>query len=398
MAEQPRHYAGQQQYPPQRQRPPETHCPPQGPPADQPNPPSGECQPITPPEPPVLAEPKPCEDPPCNCPTTPPSTPNCLEDLINEQSREITEAERAKLFKAELEALVKKAKTAKEEYTLDKYKELRDTWKKRDGEIVEVIRKLVCAVPCWWCLIECHICPLIYAIRYREQKLWGGGQLIAEVHSLYDLRYWHERNREARKAEFERIKAVLAAWEKPVTTIQAVLTETQKILQEANFIAPDATKLIYDMFLRVVPLHLAIAPPADSGYVTGIAKEYTDFCHCDEGYPDDCCGPDVGKPSIRARLIGPQPYLIHPDQYYDVICCLAKQRYLPAKDALAKADADFEAVDAEITRYTAEIDEKLKSLEKDAKAALPKQPIDCDSYEQHDDEEPPPQQNGKTGR
>jgi hypothetical protein len=294
MAEQPRHYAGQQQYAQHRQRPPENHCPPPGPPADQPKPPSGECQPITPPEPPVLEEPQKCEDPPCNCPTPPPSTPNCLEDLINEQSREITEAERAKLFKAELEALVKKAKLAKEEYTLDKYKELRDAWKKRDAEIVEVIRKLVCAVPCWWCLIECHICPLIYAIRYREQKLWGGGQLIDEVHSLYDLRYWHERNREARKKEFERIKAVLAAWEKPATTIQAVLAETQKILQEANFIAPDATKLVYDIFLRAVPLHLAIAPPADSGCVTGIAKEYTDFCLCDEGYPDDCCGPDVG--------------------------------------------------------------------------------------------------------
>ena len=88
-----------------------------------------------------------------------------------------------------------------------------------------------------------------------------------------------------------------------------MLADTQKILQEANFIAPDAAKLVYDIFLRVVPLHLAIAPPADSGYVTGIAKEYTEFCHCDEGEPDDCCGPDVGRLMYRSMSVSVMPCL-----------------------------------------------------------------------------------------
>ena len=393
MADQTR-YGNQGQQGNHRQRPQENCSPTPTTPADQPNSPTGQCQPIPRPDPPVLPEPPKCEDPDCNCPSTPPESPNCLEDLIKEQTREITEAERAKTFKAELEALVKKAKAARDEYTYDKYKELRDTWKRRDAEICEIIRKLVCAVPCWWCLIECHICPLIYAVRYREQKLCGDGTLPTTVTSLYDLRYWHDRNKEARKKEFDRVKAVLAAWESPAQTIAGVLADSAKILQDANFIAPDASKLIYDIFFHVVPMHLAIAPPAESGYVTGIAKEYTEFCHCDEGSPDDCCGPDVGRPSIRDRLIGPLPYLIAPDQYFQIICCLAKERYLPAKDALAKAEACYDAVDNEIKKFTTEIDDKVKSLEKDAKAALPKQPICCDEYEC--DDEPP--SNGRTSR
>ncbi len=372
---------------PHHQRSSDNGCPPSVPPADQPRSPTGECQPVEPKTPPELPEPEKCDAPPCNCPALPPDASTCLDDLIREQAREITAAERAKTFKAELEALLQKAKAAKEEYTVERYKQLQSEWKKRDAEIVDVIRKLVCAFPCWWCVIECHICPLIYAIRYREQKLWGEGQLAAEVHSLYDLRYWHERNRDARKREFDRIKLVLAAWENPAETIQGVLDDTKKILQEASFNGPDASEFIYTLFFRVVPLHLAIAPPADSGCVTGIAKEYTDFCHCDDGHPDDCCGPNVGKPSVREQVIGPKPYLIHPDQFFTIICCLAKERYLPAKDALAQAEAEYQSVDDEIKRYTTEIDEKLSSLEKDAKAALPRQPIDCDAYQPTDGDE-----------
>ena len=35
------------------------------------------------------------------------------------------------------------------------------------------------------------------------------------IYSLYDLRHWHERNRDAKKRVFDRVKSVLAVWEKP---------------------------------------------------------------------------------------------------------------------------------------------------------------------------------------
>ena len=78
---------------------------------------------------------------------------------------------------------------------------------------------------------------------------------------------------------------------------------------------------------------------------------------------------------LRRRLLGPQPYLINPKDYFGVICCLAKERYLPAKNAYAAAQSAWESVDSEIKRLTTEIDEKIKSLEKDAKAVLP---ANCD--------------------
>jgi hypothetical protein len=352
-------------------------CGPKGPPAGQPKPPGGTCTPPADNTPPPLREPDPCEPPECcECPKPPPSTSTCIDALIEDQAREIREAERAKIFKEALETLLKKVNAAKVDYNADSFKVLLDEWKRQDEVIAELIRKLVCAVPCWRCVIECYICPLLYEVRYREEKLYGGGALYGDVHSLLDLRYWHERDLANKKAAFERIAGVLGAWEKPAETIRNALAANKKVVDEANLLALDASKLIYDVFFKVVPLHLAIAPPSGSGVTTVIAAEYTEFCECDEGKPDDCCGPDVGVPSIRERLVGPQPYLVDPARYMDVICCLVKERYFPAKDAYGTAEAAWEKVDTEIKRLAAEVTDKTANLEKNAKAALPK-PVDC---------------------
>lgn len=382
---------------PNPSNPPHGHggqCEPGEDPAGQPKDPGDTCDKLPESEPPVLEEPEKCPEPPCNCPKGEDPKSNCLDDMIAQQASALAEAERTKVFKADLEALLAKAKVARQEYTADKHQKLLDEWQRQDGLIVELIRKLVCAVPCWWCVIECHICPLLYAIRYREQKLYGDGTLYPQVHTLYDLRYWHERNRDAKKRVFDRVKSVLAVWEKPAQTIEKALADDAKLIADAGkFLAPDAAKLVYDVFLRLVPMHLAIAPPA-SVLATAIDKEYTKFCECDQGSPDDCCGPDVGQASVRQRLVGPQPYLIDPNQYFSVICCLVKERYEPAKTALAKAEAAFQSVDAEIKRYLAEIDERVKSFEKDAKGAIPSA-IDCCSYEQRGGDE---QSSGATAR
>jgi hypothetical protein len=371
-----------------------TQCEPSSDPAGQPKDPGGDCQKIPETQPPELKEPEKCPDPPCNCPHGPVTTSTCLDDMIAQQGAALAEADRTKVFKADLEALLAKAKAAKQDYTTDKYGKLIDEWKKQDAQIIDLIRKLVCAVPCWWCVIECHICPLLYEIRYREQKLYGDGTLYTEVHNLYDLRYWRERDRDQKKRMFDRVKNVLAAWEKPAQTIEKALADDAKLIADAGkFLAPDAPKLVYDVFLRLIAMHLAIAPPA-SVAKTAIDKQYTQFCECDQGTPDDCCGPDVGVTSIRDRLIGPQPYLVDPNLYFDIICCLVKQRYEPAKSALAKAEAAFQSVDADVKRYQTEIDDRLKSFEKDARGAIPNV-VDCCSYEQPPSDQPP---SGATAR
>jgi hypothetical protein len=354
-------------------------CEPDSPgPSDQPKDPGGDCTNLPPDNPPVLKDPEKCvPDPKCECPHPPAVHPTCFDDLIAKEGKEISEGDRAKISKADLEALQAKAKAAAADYTRDKYKKLVAQWVQNDAGIAELIRKLVCAVPCWWCLIECEICPLLYEIRYRQQLLYGDGALYPEVHSLYDLRYWHDRNRYAKKYALDRIKAVLAAWEKPAQTIEKILADNAKLVSDAGKTVALDGKLVYDVFLRLVPLHLAIAPPASSGKVTNIAKRYTQFCECDKGKPDNCCGPDVGVLSLRQRLIGPQPYLIPPGKYFDLICCLATKRYLPAKDAWSQAESAFEDVDAQIKRLTGEVDDKIKSFDKNAKGALP---VDCSDW------------------
>ncbi len=343
-------------------------------PADQPRDPGGTCE-LTPAStPPTLDDPKRCE-PACKCPHEPPTAPTCFDDLIAAQAKEIAEAERAKLFKTDLEAILALAKTASAEYTQEKYAKLVEDWNKNDADITELIRKLDCAVPCWRCLIECFVCPLLEEIRVREVRLYGDGTLIKEVKSLYDLRYWHDRNLDSAKRRYERIKAVLSAWQKPAQTIEKAIADCRAMILDAGkLLAPDAAKVVYDVFLKLVPLHLAIAPPASTGNVTRIAKEYTTFCECDVGTPDDCCGPDVGVPTLRRRLVGVQPYLVLPSQFFPILCCLAKERYLPAKDVLSSAESAFADIDAQIKRLPAEVDERMKALEKTAKGALP---ADC---------------------
>jgi hypothetical protein len=381
MAADPKQQTGEDEHPDPKQQTGEGEHPDPCAPADQPKLPADKCEDLPkPPTVPKIPEPKPCKFE-CECPEPPSATSNCLDELIAVENSLIKKAERAQSFKDELTALLDKTKAAQLEYTWDKYTALVKEWKRQDGQIVELIKKLVCAFPCWRCMVECVICVPIYAIRDLELKLNGRRIPFAPVDpiptaadSLYDLRYWYERNRDARQAVFERIKKVLAAWEKPAQTIEKALADDDKIIKDAsNVMAADAAKLLYDVFFILIPRHLAIAPPsdaADENTQTRIETQYAEFCPCDKDVPDACCGPDVGEMSLRERLVGPQPYLIAPDRYWDIVCCLVQKRYQPAKEALAQAESDFADADATVKSAAAAIDEQIKSLESAAKAKL----------------------------
>ena len=360
----------------------ERECGPSDNPADQPKPPGNEeCEEIPSTTPPTLKEPTPCPpDPDCKCPQGPKSTTDCLEELIAKQSATLAAGDKAKAFKSDLEKFLEKSKTGAQDYTREKFDKLVKQWVEQDTAIADLIRKLVCAVPCWHCIIECYVCPLIDNLRMIEESLYGDGTLYTDVHNLHDLLYWHSRDKETKERRFMRIQKVLTAWEKPAQTIDAILTENKALIESAGkTLASDAGKVIYDVFKRLVPKHLAIAPPSGSAWKTKISKEYSEFCACDKGKPDDCCGPDVGEWSLRQRLIGPQPYLVNPNDYLTLICCLVEQRYGPAQEALAKAEADWASYDSRIKRYKDQIEKGLQSLEKDAKGVIPTV-IDCSNY------------------
>ena len=352
-----------------------------GGPADQPKLPEQEClPPDTSGEPtvPEITGTDPCEAV-CTCPPPPSSGTNCFDKLIADQARAISEAERAKSFKADLEALLQKAKTAQDEYTTEKYTLLLDRWKQQDRDIAELIHRIVCAAPCWLCQVECQVCSLFNKVRDLELLLKGrADQRYDKVYSLYDKRYWQERDLELKQAAFDRVKKVLTVWEKPAADIETVLNENQKLMASVKELASDSAKGLYDVFIRLLPLHLSIAPPASTA-VTVIDKKYTELCRCGEAEPDDCCGPDVGAQTVRMRMLERHAYLVAPTEYFPIICCLVNSRYLPAKDALAKAESDLASTVAEIKRVGDEIKARMESMEKDAKAELAK-PFDCSIY------------------
>lgn len=365
-------------------------------PADQPKPPGNgdDCAFPPPKDPPKLPDPDNCPDPDpsCKCPTKKTPTPICLDKLIATQTATIASAEKAKAFKTDLEKFLTSAKAASQDYTRDKYDKLVKQWREKDRDIAELIRKLVCAVPCWKCIVDCYVCPLIDDLHNLEKSLNGEETLYTTIDNLYDLQYWRTRDKIIKENRFNRIKAVIGAWEKPASAIEKILNDNQALIDAANKALGTAPgTVVYDVFLRLVPMHLAVAPPRqgdDDDWKTRIDAKYAALCGCDTGKPDACCGPDVGVLTLRQRLIGgPQPYLIDPDSYYKLICCLVEKRFGPAKEALTKAEIDAAAADAQIAAAKAQIESSLKSLEKDAKASIPSV-VDCCKYEKDEEEVP----------
>jgi hypothetical protein len=280
---------------------------------------------------------------------------------------------------AEIQAIQAKAKAASQSYTRDVYDKLLKQWKDEDRDIADLIRRLVCAVPCWECILECYVCPLLNDLVMSLKWLYGDRTLYGNVNNLYDLQYWLQRDVDFKTRIFNRIKDVLNAWTDPAKTIQANLQANALLIANANkSLGTDAPKVVYDVFFRLVPMHLAIAPPASPENTTRIDEEYTEICECDTGTPDDCCGPDVGERSLRQQLIGPQAYLIDPSEYYKLICCLVEKRYHPAQDALTEAQAALQATSDEITRRRGQLDNYAKTFDNDAKGRIPSVVICCD--------------------
>src|SRR5262245_12072537 len=378
-----------------------------------------------PPKIPTIPERGKCPQP-CDCPTPPGGPPSsCLDDLIRCQSIIVKKADRANDFVKELTAIRDKVTGAQANYTQARFKDLRKIWKEQDKLIVALIRKLVCTVCCWECLLECRLCTQLVEIRVLEDRLNGTGVLTNKVYSLFDLQAWHQRNVANMQARVDRINLVLAAWEKPSDTLGDVLDKNGKLIEDTEkIIATDSAKAVYDVFMTLLPRHWAIRP-RDVGpnkeWASDVDLRYIKICECKEGQqkgdekgrekspdkdqqkgedkgqdkgecddgapepekcqcddstPDDCCGPDVGILNLRQRLVGPLPYIVDPALFPDIICCLTKERLSPASDQLATAQANLDAATAEIDLVKKRIADKKSTIEDYFRAEL-SNPIDC---------------------
>jgi hypothetical protein len=372
----------------------------------------------------------------CDCPPPPGGPPSsCLEDLIRCQNVIVKKADRAKAFAEELTAVQGKVTSAQADYTRLRFEGLRQMWKDQDKAIEELVRKLVCAVKCWECLLACRLCPQLVDIRALEDRLNGTGILTKQVYSLFDLQAWHEHNVADMQSRVERIKLVLTAWEKPSDTLGDVLEKNAKLIEDTQkIIATDSAKAVYDVFMTLLPRHWSIRPRdygpndewkskidpkyfkiceckeeqtqdgAQSAQQTadrsqqkqqnqqnqrkddggqseecGESEPDPERCQCDDGVPDDCCGPDVGILNLRQRLIGPLPYIVDPTLFPEIICCLTRERLSPASDQLAAAQAELDATTAEIELVKKKIEDKKSAIEATFRAELGN-PIECGPY------------------
>jgi hypothetical protein len=128
--------------------------------------------------------------------------------------------------------------------------------------------------------------------------------------------------------------------------------------------------------MTLLPRHWAIRP---RGATSKINKSFIEICKCDEGTPDDCCGPDAGVVTLRERLLTPLPYIVDPVEFPGIICCLLIERLTPASDQLAAAQAELALTTSEIDQTKKLIDDKTGALEATFKAELGN-PIECGPY------------------
>jgi hypothetical protein len=334
------------------------------------------CDPLNPaPTAPELPPATECPQP-CDCPTPPGGTPDdCLDKLIRCQAKIVKQADRAKALVDELTEIQGKVASAKVEYTQKRYADLKKLWEEQDKLIAALTEKVKCSVPCWECLLECRLCPQLAEIRNLEDRLSD------KVYSLLDLQFWHQRNVAQMEARVKRIKDVLAAWEKPSTTLGDALEKNGKLLTDLPaLLATDAAKAIFDIFMTLVPRHMAIRP---RDATTTIKDKFINICCCPKGTPDDCCGPDVGILTLRERLVGLLPYIVDPANLTKIICCITKERLEPASTQLADAQANLAAVSAEIEQTTKLITDKTAGLAAAFTAELAN-PIDCSPYKKKD--------------
>jgi len=371
-------------------------------PAPQPNPPNHEeCAVPTPPKQAPRPEPPgKCPEPECccHCPKPPGSTSSCLEKLIETQNDDLTAADKAK-FKADLVKILENAKKAKEEYTREVYDSLKATWIEQDTKIADMIRRLECNVRCWECLLECHVCPLLYKLHAAEKWLYDDEKRYPAVNDLLDQQYWLQREVGLRQRKVDRVREVVKVWESPKASIDSALKDNKKLYDALDpLVGTQSGKVIYELFFELVPRHLAIAPPADVAE-TKIDNRYTEFCDCGKWDADDCCGPNVAIPGYRQRIIPPQAYLIKPDDYFDLMCCLIDKKYRPANDDLIDANLQLALLQAEIKRYETAIGAGWQArLKAEASGAIPVLPDCCEYEHKHDCDKDKPEEDNPQQR
>ena len=92
--------------------------------------------------------------------------PNCLEELISDKASKLAAAEKAQSIQGGSRSAARlKRRRRRQEYTRDKYEKLVEAVGRAGRTDRGLIASLSVRVPCWRCVIECYVCPLINGLR-----------------------------------------------------------------------------------------------------------------------------------------------------------------------------------------------------------------------------------------
>jgi len=338
----------------------------------------------TPPGPPAKTPPQagksPCKPGDATPPTKPAGTcgtpgggtdPNCIELEIQRLSGIIAAADKVKANKSELEQLLPKATKASQDYSETVYDALLVRWKALDKALAtDLLPKLDCTIKNWRWLLECRVCPLLANIKALDDKLMGtcepGTPQACE--GLYDKknRLTQKLTRLTRKADW--LKDTLATWEKPADTLKALLDANEALKNKVsdNIGKPDARAYVWDVWTKLLPLHLIMGPRDANGRVVSEIESKLRYC-CANDKRDP---KDPKAPTVLERLLRPQPHLVVPSQYFDGVLCPLIEEYTAARTAASDQSSELEKASAEIKRTEDKIAESKKNFEANAKTEL----------------------------
>lgn len=282
------------------------------------------------------------------------------EKVLGEISAQLAAAAVRKEHQAEVAAFLQKARTATDEYNMAKWTELVTLWSRQDGEIEQLVNLLVTRENWRHGLDE--VCDRYAAIGWLQGRLDGSEpngpeRPSATAHGLHWRRAWQQEQRDLEKRRLAQVRARLAVWEKPAQTLAKILADNEALIKKGfDTINAADPALVFLVFFKLVPMHQLIKPADRTPSAVPLVKQKD----CDK-YAD-CM-------ALALRLLGPQPSLIVPSQYSDkvehVLLALTE-----ASTRLAESEGYLKQTEDSIARMVKQLDEKTRSIEKDATAAL----------------------------
>ena len=275
--------------------------------------------------------------------------------LMNQISKDIAVGAVRKDQMAELGKLEANLRAAGDQYDAARYAELVQRWREQDRQIAELLT-LWRARP--GALKGIGQVRELYDDIAALEKQMADDPLPADdgKGSLFTRRAQQQLKRDVSYRQCERAREQLSAWDKLAQTLDKTLGDNAKGIADAEKLIAqlDVPTLAYDLYFKLVPVHLHIKPDDEEAEV--------------ELDPDEARLLEVDGKLVYA-LPKPLPSLIKP-ALYGARYMQEVEKLAAATSKLADATGALAAIDAASERTRSQIVDQRNNLDKAARAIL----------------------------